>query len=39
VRIAGPVRNDAIALAVGVVIWAAILWKLHAWVIDVSPMA
>lgn len=39
VRIAGPARNDAIAVIVGALIWAAILWKLHAWVIGVSPLA
>jgi uncharacterized membrane protein len=39
VPVAGPVRNDAIAVAVGVVIWAAILWWLHTWVIGVSPLA
>jgi uncharacterized membrane protein len=39
VRIAGPVRNDAIAAAVGVLIWAAFLWRLHDWLIGVSPLA
>ena len=39
VRIAGPARNDAIAVVVGVVIWAAILWRVHDWVIGVSPLA
>jgi len=39
VRIAGPPRNDAIAVLVGVLIWAAILWRLHYWVIGVSPLA
>jgi uncharacterized membrane protein len=39
IRIAGPARNDAIAVAVGVLIWAAILWRLHQWVIGVSPLA
>lgn len=39
VRVAGPARNDAIAVAVGVVIWAAFLWFLHAWLIGVSPLA
>ena len=38
VRIAGPVRNDAIAVAVGVLIWAAILRRVHQWVIGVSPL-
>jgi uncharacterized membrane protein len=39
VRIVGPVRNDVIAAVVGVLIWAAILWRLHYWVIGVSPLA
>ena len=39
VYIAGPVRNDFIAAAVGIVLWAAILWRLHEWVIGVSPIA
>jgi uncharacterized membrane protein len=39
VRIAGSVRNDALAVVVGFVIWAAILWRVHEWVIGVSPLA
>ena len=39
VRIAGPARNDVVAVVVGVVIWAAILWRVHYWVIGVSPLA
>jgi uncharacterized membrane protein len=39
VRIAGPARNDAFAVIVGIVLWAAILWRLHLWVIGVSPLA
>jgi uncharacterized membrane protein len=39
VRVAGPVRTDAIAVLVGVVIWAAILWRIHEWVIGTSPLA
>ena len=39
VRIAGPVRNDAIAVVVGFAIWAALLWRVHEWVIGVSPLA
>ncbi len=35
----GPARNDAIAVAVGVVIWAAFTWFLHAWLFGVSPLA
>ena len=38
-RIAGPARNDAIAVAVGVVIWAALVWRVHFWLIGVSPIA
>ena len=32
-------RNDAIAVVVGFVIWAALLWRVHEWVIGVSPLA
>ena len=39
VRIAGPARNDLIAAGLGVVLWAAILLRLHLWVIGVSPLA
>jgi uncharacterized membrane protein len=39
VYIAGPARNDAIAIVVGVVIWAALLWRVHAWITGVSPLA
>jgi uncharacterized membrane protein len=39
VHVAGPARNDAIAVGVGVVIWAAIVWRLHLWLIGVSPLA
>jgi uncharacterized membrane protein len=39
VPVAGPARNDAIAVAVGVVIWAVFLWRLHVWLIGVSPLA
>ncbi len=39
IRVAGPARNDVIAVVVGVVIWAAILWRVHQWVIGVSPLA
>lgn len=39
VPVAGPPRNDAIAVVVGVVIWAAFLWRLHVWLIGVSPLA
>ena len=39
VRIAGPGRNDAIAVALGVVIWAALVWRVHFWLIGVHPLA
>ncbi|MGH6926229.1 MAG: NnrU family protein [Propylenella sp.] len=39
VRIAGPPRNDLIAVAVGVVLWAAFVWFLHEWLFGVSPIA
>ncbi len=39
VRIAGPVRNDAIAAGLGVVLWAAFVWRVHEWLIGVSPLA
>ena len=38
-RIAGPVRNDAIAVGLGVVLWAAFVWRVHEWLIGVSPLA
>jgi uncharacterized membrane protein len=39
VYVAGPARNDAIALVLGVVLWAALLWRVHEWLIGVSPLA
>ena len=39
VRIAGPTRNDALAAGVGVLIWAAFIWRVHEWLIGVSPLA
>lgn len=39
VRIAGPARNDALAVALGVVLWAAFVWRLHEWLLGVSPLA
>jgi uncharacterized membrane protein len=38
-RVAGPLQNDAIAVVVGFVIWAALLWRVHEWVFGVSPLA
>ena len=39
VYVAGPARNDAIAVVLGVVLWAALLWRVHEWVIGVHPIA
>ena len=39
VRVAGPVRNDVIALVVGLVIWGALLTRVHAWITGVYPLA
>jgi uncharacterized membrane protein len=39
VRIGGPVTNDVIAVALGLVLWAAMLWRVHYWLIGVSPLA
>lgn len=39
VRVAGPVRNDVIAILLGVLIWAALVWRLHEWLIGVPPLA
>ncbi|MGQ7792971.1 NnrU family protein [Faunimonas sp. B44] len=39
IYVAGPVRNDAVALVVGFALWAAFLMFLHEWLIGVSPLA
>lgn len=39
VRIAGPARNDAAALAAGAALWGLMIWRLHEWLIGVSPLA
>lgn len=39
IRVGGPIRNDLIAVMAGALIWAAILWRVHEWVIGVSPLA
>ena len=39
VRIAGPVRNDILAVALGLVLWAALVWRVHQWLIGVHPLA
>lgn len=36
VRVAGPVRNDVIAVVGGFLVWAAFLWRVHEWLIGVS---
>ena len=38
-RIAGPARNDAVAIILGLVLWAAFVWRLHYWITGVSPFA
>jgi uncharacterized membrane protein len=39
VRVAGPARNDALAIVAGVVVWAFLVWRGHAWLIGVHPLA
>jgi uncharacterized membrane protein len=39
VRVAGPVRNDILVLVVGVVIWGALVWRVHEWIVGVHPLA
>jgi uncharacterized membrane protein len=39
VRVAGPPRNDALVVVVGAAIWAVIVWRVHLWLIGVSPLA
>ena len=36
--VAGPIANDLIAIAIGVAVYALIVWKLHEWLIGVSPI-
>ncbi|MBN8951243.1 MULTISPECIES: NnrU family protein [unclassified Rhizobium] len=31
-------KYDLYAIVIGVVVWALIIWKLHAWIIGVSPL-
>ncbi|NRP86342.1 hypothetical protein GFPCMMHI_02246 [Ensifer adhaerens] len=31
-------KYDLYAIIIGVVVWALIIWKLHAWIIGVSPL-
>ncbi|GIL01155.1 MAG: hypothetical protein BroJett030_10540 [Alphaproteobacteria bacterium] len=38
--VAGPVRNDVVAVVVGILVWLAFIWKLHEWVAGVPvPLA
>jgi uncharacterized membrane protein len=39
VLIAGPPRNDAVAVLVGVLLWGFMVWRGHLWLIGVSPLA
>ena len=39
VRTAGPLINDSLAVAPGVVFWAAFVSGVHEWLIGVSPLA
>ncbi|QND52147.1 NnrU family protein [Phyllobacterium sp. 628] len=34
----GPVSNDVVAIIAGVVLYILFVWKLHAWLIGVSPI-
>jgi uncharacterized membrane protein len=34
----GPARNDALAVALGFVLFVLFVWKLHEWLIGVAPM-
>jgi uncharacterized membrane protein len=39
VRVAGPPLNDAAAAIVGALLWGLFVWRLHAWLIGVDPLA
>lgn len=39
VYVAGAVTNDAMAVGLGIVLWGLMVWRLHAWLIGVSPLA
>lgn len=32
-------RYDVVAIVIGIVLWAAFIWKLHEWLIGVQPIA
>lgn len=36
---AGPVRNDVVAVAAGLVLYVLFVWKLHLWLFGVPPLA
>lgn len=36
--VAGPARNDAIAVVVGLLLYVLFVWKLHYWLIGVYPI-
>ncbi|MBA8876961.1 NnrU family protein [Phyllobacterium myrsinacearum] len=38
VIVPGPVSNDIMAIVAGVVLYVLFVWKLHAWLIGVSPI-
>ena len=38
VHVSGPAKNDAIAVVVGLAIWAAFLFALHQWLFGVAPL-
>lgn len=38
VHVAGPVRNDGIAVLVGLAVWAVFLFGLHQWLFGAAPL-
>lgn len=36
--VAGPARNDAIAVVLGLVLYGLFIWRLHLWLIGVPPI-
>lgn len=38
IHVAGPARNDGIAILVGLAIWALFLFALHQWLFGVAPL-
>lgn len=37
--VAGPAKNDAIAVGAGLVLYVLFVWQLHLWLIGVAPIA